>query len=432
MIARFQNWLVRWRRHDGFHFAYDSAVLIVGSGLTAFLFVLFHAITGRLMNPEHYALFLALIALLNVLSVPAGVVSTTMTRYVAEYVHRDDSGTWLLLLRRGLRLILPWGVGVLVVWCLTAPWLREIFKSPSAASVAMVGLIAFVGLFSPFLGGALTGSRRFGWSITSGIGTGASRLLLATVVALMGGGVTWMLGTVVGSSIIGLLIAWWPLRRMYQVTPADTTELPDAHAVQGYFWAVLFGQIALFLMINADMIFLPRFLAGDELAAYGKAAQLSRAVFFLPMPIISAMFPRAVTSSNPRLLLGPILFTLVVCVAAAAFMTAWPALPMRLLYAVNDPLHFTLMRWYVWAVIPLALINLIAPYLWARHETVRALWLVPVTLGYLCLLYRFHATPQQIILCLLTGGLAALVVLGWLTWRVLATPEATRTLQPKP
>jgi O-antigen/teichoic acid export membrane protein len=370
-----------------------------------------------------------MIALLNVLSVPSGVVSTTMTRYVAEYVHRDDSATWLLLLRRGLRLVLPWGVGALVVWCLAAPWLREIFKSPSAASVAMVGLIAFVGLLSPFLGGALTGSRRFGWSVASGIGTGASRLLLATVVAFLGGGVTWMLGTVAGSTVIGLLIAWWPLRRMYQVTPAETTELPEARAVQGYFWAVLFGQIALFLMINADMIFLPRFLAGDELAAYGKAAQLSRAVFFLPMPIISAMFPRAVTSSNPRLLLGPAVFTLAVCVAAAAAMTAWPALPMRLLYGVSDPLHFTLMRWYVWALIPLALINLIALYLWARHEATRALWLIPVTAGYLLLLYRFHATPQQIILCLLAGSLVALAVLGWLTWRVLATPSTTQALR---
>ena len=418
MITRFQNWATRWRRHEDFHFAYDSVVLIIGNGLMAFLFVLFHAITGRLMNPEDYALFLALMALLNVLGVPSGVVSTTMTRYVAEYVHRDDSATWLLLLRRGLRLVLPWGVGALALWYLAAPWLREIFKSPSAASVTMVGTIAFVGLFSPFLGGALTGSRRFGWSVASGIGTGASRLLLATVVALLGGGVTWMLGTVVGSTIIGLLIAWWPLRKMYQAAPADMTELPEARAVQGYFWAVLFGQIALFLMINADMIFLPRFLVGHELAAYGKAAQLSRAVFFLPMPIVTAMFPRAVTSNNPRLLLGPFAFTLGICILAAAIITAVPALPLRLLYGISDPLHFTLIRWYVWAVIPLALINLIAPYLWARHEATRALWLVPVTLGYLALLYRFHATPQHIILCLLAGGLVALVVLGWLTWRV--------------
>lgn len=421
MITRFQNWLVRWRQHEGFHFAYDSALLIFGNGLMAFLFVLFHAITGQLMAPKDYALFLALYALLNVLGVPSVVVSTTMTRYVAEYVHRDDSATWLLLLRRGLRLVLPWGAVTLVAWCLAAPWLRELFKSPSSASVVIVGLIAFVGLLSPFLGGALTGSRRFGWSVASGIGTGASRLLLATVVALLGGGVTWMLGTVAGGTVIGLMIAWWPLRQMYRTNTTDTTKLPKASAVQNYFWAVLLGQIALFLMINADMILMPRFLVGDELAAYGKAAQLSRAVFYLPLPIIGAMFPRAVTSNNPRLLLGPLVFALIVCVGAATAMTAWPTLPMRLIYKVSDPLHLTLTRWYVWAVIPLALINLIAPYLWARHEAVRALWLIPVMVGYLLLLYCFHATPQQIILCLLAGGLAALAVLGWLTWHVLAS-----------
>jgi O-antigen/teichoic acid export membrane protein len=429
MIARFQNWSARWRRHDGFHIAYDSAVLIVGSGLTAALFALFHAITGRLMNPEDYALFLALLALLNVLCVPANVVSTTMTRYVAGYVQRDDSATWLLLLRRGLRLVLPWGVAALGLWCLAAPWLRTTLKSPSAASVAMVGMIAFVGLVSPFLGGALTGSRRFGWSVTSGVGTAVSRLLLATAVALLGGGVTWMLGTVAGSTIIGVLLMWWPLRQVHHIAPTRIAELPGARAVQGYFWAVLLGQIALFLLLQADMILLPRFLVGDELAAYGKAAQLARAVFFLPLPIVAAMFPRAVTSSNPRLLLGPVVFTLAVCLLAAAAMTAFPALPMRLLYGISEPLHLTLTRWYVWAVIPLALINLIAPYLWARHEVVRTLWLIPVTLGYLGLLYRFHATPHQIILCLLAGGLAALLTLGIITWRIFAQP-ATFTKTP--
>ena len=130
------------------------------------------------------------------------------------------------------------------------------------------------------------------------------------------------------------------------------------------------------------------------------------------------------TSSNPRLLLGPLVFALIVCVGAATVMTAWPTLPMQLIYKVSDPLHLTLTRWYVWAVIPLALINLIAPYLWARHETGRALWLVPVTLGYLLLLYRFHSTPHQIIICLGFGGSAALLVLGWLTWCVF-TKNAT-------
>ena len=164
--------------------------------------------------------------------------------------------------------------------------------------------------------------------------------------------------------------------------------------------------------------------------AYGKVAQLSRIVFFLPMPLATAMFPRVVSSSNPRLIFGPVLVTLAVCLAAAAFMTLWPELPMRVLYREHGALYMSLTRSYVWVTIPLALINLLAPYLWARHETARTLWLVPACLLYLALLFAFHQTPQQLILCVLAGGLLALAALTWPLVHLLRADA--RTAAPPP
>jgi O-antigen/teichoic acid export membrane protein len=421
MRDHFIQWVRRWQRHEAWRFAWDSGVLFAGNGAMAFLFLLFHVLLGRWMLPVDYATLVALIGLLNVLNVPAGVMQLTMARYVAEYVHRDDADTWLLLVRRGLRLVTQWGLVALGLWCLGAPWLRATLKAPTTASLAMVGVIAFVFLYTPILGGALQGSRRFGWSAVAGIGVAASRLALALLVVLLQGGLTPILGMVAVSVVVGLLISYWPLREHRQAPLPGT--LPAARSIHGYFWAVLFGQIALFLLINADLILSPRYLSGDTLAAYGKAATLSRIVFFLPLPIVTAMFPRAVTSGSPRLILVPAFVTLLLCATAAAVITLVPALPMRLMYGISDPLHLELTRWYVWAAIPLALINILSPYLWARREAARTLWLIPVTLGYLTLLSVFHATPQQIILCLLAGGLAALALLLGLTVGVLRRPE---------
>ena len=58
------------------------------------------------MGTVEYAKLVALIALLNVLNVPSTVISTTMARYVAACVHRNDMGTWRWLVRRGLSRIL--------------------------------------------------------------------------------------------------------------------------------------------------------------------------------------------------------------------------------------------------------------------------------------------------------------------------------------
>ncbi len=419
MPAPWNNLLGRLRQHEGWHFAYDSFVVFTGSGLIGLCYALFHGVVGRVMDQEAYAALVALIALLNVLNVPAGVISTTMARYVAEFVHRNDTATWRQLVQRGLKVTTPVALIILLMWCLAAPWFRAELQAPSVAALIMVGVCAFVGLFSPLLGGALQGSRRFGWGALSGLGVAAGRLVFGAVLAVLGLGVTWLLGGVAASLALGVGLAWWPLRRAWQGVSDAVTDLPPARAIQGYFWNVLLAQGALFLLVNADMILMARFLDGQELAAYGKAAQLSRVVFFLPMPLAAAMFPRAVTSANPRLILGPVLLTLAVCLVAAGFMTLWPELPMQLLYGERGELYLTLTRGYVWAAIPLALINLLAPYLWARHETVRTLWLVPACLLYLVALFLCHQSPQQMILCVLAGGTLAVMLLGWLTGSLL-------------
>jgi O-antigen/teichoic acid export membrane protein len=428
MLKQWHNFYGKLRQHEGFHFAFDSLVVFAGTGVISVLFVLFHAVVSRLMGTAEYAQFVALIALLNVLNVPSLVVSTTMARYVAEFVHRNDTGTWRLLVRRGLKLTTPIALLILTVWCLAAPWLRAELKAPSVAAVIMVGLCAFIGLFCPILGGALQGSRRFGWGAASGIGTAAFRLAAGAVLAALGLGIAWLLGSVAASILLGLLIAWWPLRRAWHASASsEVTALPPARAIQGYFWNVLIAQTALFLLINADMILMARYLDAGTLGAYGKAAQLSRIVFYLPMPLAAAMFPRAVTSSNPRLILGPVLFTLAICLGAALFLTLFPDLVLRLIFggAATGPLYIELTRWYAWAAIPLALINLLAPYLWARHETVRVLWLVPACLLYLAGLFVFHHSPQQLIACVLAGGLLALAALAWPTLHLLRADART-------
>jgi O-antigen/teichoic acid export membrane protein len=436
MAALGDKFFGQLRQHEGYHLAYDSLVVFISNGVVGLLYVATHALLGRLMSPqEDYAIFAGLLALLNVLNVPSGVISTTMARYVAEVLHRQDMATWRLLVRRGLRLTLPLALGVFVLWSLASPWFRAELKAPSVAALIMVGICAFINLFNPLLGGALQGERRFGWGAVAGIGSAFGRLVFISVMVALGLGITWLLGAVAAGFAVGVLLAWWPLRRAWQGESADAdASLPPARAVQGYFWNVLCAQFALFLLVNADMILMARFLAGEELAAYGRAAMLARIVFFLPMPLAAAMFPRAVTSPHPRLILGPALFTLAIGLLAAGALTLVPGLALRLIYggAATGPLYIELTRWYVWAAIPLALLNLLAPYLWARHATARTLWLVPVCLAYLVALFFCHQTPLQMILCVLAGGTLAVLLLGWLTWHLLRAEAATGDAPAQP
>ena len=94
MLKQWHNFYGKLRQHEGFHFAFDSLVVFAGTGVISVLFVLFHAVVSRLMGTAEYAQFVALIALLNVLNVPSLVVSTTMARYVAEFVTAQRRVPW--------------------------------------------------------------------------------------------------------------------------------------------------------------------------------------------------------------------------------------------------------------------------------------------------------------------------------------------------
>jgi hypothetical protein len=75
-----------------------------------------------------------------------------------------------------------------------------------------------------------------------------------------------------------------------------------------------------------------------------------------------------------------------------------------------------LLPWYAWAVVPLAVANVLLNNLLARglFKVVPALCVLAV--GYALALSRFHATPVMVIKTLGIGNLLLLVVCAWYTW----------------
>ena len=192
---------------------WDSALLFVGNGIISVLFLLFHVLTGRMLPGAAYAELVAMIGLLNVLNVPAGVMQLTISRYVAEWGQDSEDKTWIKIVHIGLRSVTRWGVLILGVWCVMSIPLREPLEANSIASLWFTGLAAFVFLYTPILGGALQGRHLFGWFVISGLGVGISRLLFAGGLLFFSATASSMLLAVSLSFMIGLLLSWIPLRR---------------------------------------------------------------------------------------------------------------------------------------------------------------------------------------------------------------------------
>lgn len=402
---------------------WDSAMLFVGNGVISVLFLLFHVVTGRLLSGAAYAELVAMIGLLNVLNVPAGVMQLTISRYVAEWGQDAEDKTWLQIVHSGLRSVTKWGLVALVIWCVLSIPLRDQMQAHSVTSLWCAGLAAFVFLYTPILGGALQGRHLFGWFVISGLGVGLSRLVFAGGLLPFSKTAASMLLAVSLSFVVGLVLSWIPLRKEKPDPEAEPLKMDD-HGIRKYFWGVLLGQGALYLLINADLILMPRLLEGDTLEAYSKAATVARIVFFLPLPIMIAMFPRAVVSQKPSILVIPLVATLGISLLAAGFMSLFPSLLFNIIYGEVTAEQTDLVKLYVWAAIPFALISILSPYLWARRQIALTMGLIPVTGFYVAGLLTRPQSPQSIItLMAFAGGLSFLFLLVF-TIRILRQPLA--------
>lgn len=394
--------------------------MIVCGGLSGVLYMLVHAALGRMMDEVAYAQVVSLLGLMSVLSVLSVAMENTIARYIAEHAHLQAEDLWVTVFKRAISKITIFASLGLLIWCAISPWLRTFFDAPNVMAVIWVGVIAWITLYRPVVNGALQGGQQFGWVAVIQILTAGLRLIFCIIAAKLGFEASGVLGAVAASAFISILPGLLPIRKA--LGEHGVVQEYDSRPIYRYFWPVLLGQGALYLLMFGDVMLSARFLADQDLAVYGKAATLSRIVLFLAQPVAIAMFPRAVNSDNPKLFYAPLIFAGLCSFSAALIISLVPRIPMTLLYGIQDPAYLVAASWYVWAAVPLSLIAIAVKYLWARSRTRQVLLLVPLVLAYLAGLFFFHETPYQMMACLAAGSWGSLICI---LVSIIRTPSAS-------
>jgi hypothetical protein len=140
-------------------------------------------------------------------------------------------------------------------------------------------------------------------------------------------------------------------------------------------------------------------------------------------PLAAVMFPKIVHAKakgeKSDLMSVVLVGTLILAACGAAGL--WVLGPW-VVYFMNGKDYMQpvslLLHWYVWAVVPLAVANVLLNNLLARSlfKVVPALCVLAV--GYGLALTHFHATPKMVIQTLCVGNLLLLAVCAYYTWGV--------------
>lgn len=376
---------------------------------------------NNFIPPGQYGNFGAFLAV--VMLVPAIPLQMIMAQQTARALATGKSHElagvirWVWLMTFAL-----WLVGAVLVLAFQRRVL-EAWQMNSAAGLWITMLLVLLSLWTPLLLGALQGRQNFLWLGWSMLSNGVGRLVVASfaVVVLHAYATGMMVGVLAGFAVSALIAAW--CTRDLWLARAEPFDLPALlRQIVPLFIAFLGFQI----LFTADTLIVKTYFSKINPSLpdyYVSAGTLSRALMWLVLPLAAVMFPRLVHSaarSEKTGLIAPVLLgTLVLSVGGGLALVILGRPVVSVIYQKSSPdAILSLLPWYVAAMVPLALANVLLNDLFAKPASkfIPALAVFFLALAYLFALTRFHESMVMVLQTMGLFNLGLLALGAFFTW----------------
>jgi len=390
-------------RHSGVMFMAS----IVG-GLFNFLFQIY---ANHNLSPDDFALFYSLATLSLMIGILGMTGLTMVAKQVSHYKTNNETGKIAYLFTHMLgktSLLVFFGF---IIYLPFTQKIASFFNRPDAnLAVIITGILLAISLIAPIAYGLLQGLEKFNqWSLSM-ILFSLLRLLSGILLVYLGFKVTGAISSsLVAYVIVFIMILYWMRKLIFREEKPVQVSLIDFYKTSWWILgAFLFGNVICFI----DILLVQHFLQSGS-AQYSSASMLGRAIFYLPWALGASMFPKvsALAAQNKptmHLLKKTLSFSFILCSSAAIIIFVMSRFIISLLldkvYLETVP---GLLRMFVFALIPYALITILVYYNIAMHRVKVVGVLLLQAVFYVTLLALFHSSLKQVIFVL---GLSGIII----------------------
>lgn len=408
-------------------FRQSGWLMIANVGGGALMFAVH--LLNRWMPAGQYGNFGAFLAVIMLVpTIPLQMVLAQQTaKALATGTRHELAGVirWLWLVT-----LLLWLAAAAVVLIFQRP-LLEAWQMNSSAGLWLTMLLVLLSLWTPMFWGVLQGRQNFLWLGWSMISNGLGRVAIAAAAVLTlrtlkvqdpGLYATGMMAGVLLGMVVSMAIAAWHGRDLWLIKP----ERFEVAVLLRQIVPLFIGFLGFQILFTADTLLVKTYFSKIDSRLpdyYVSAGTLSRALMWLVLPLAAVMFPRLVHSaakSEKTNLVWPVLLgTFVLAVAGALGLIVLGPFVVKMIYPKSSPTDIIgLLPWYVLAMVPLGLANVLLNNLFARPASkfFPALAVFVLALGYLFALTRFHDSMTMVLQTMGIFNLALLAVAAFFTW----------------
>lgn len=257
---------------------------------------LYHLAMGRMMRPEDYAVIATLLSVFLLVSVVTNSILTVVMRYTAKYQAEGNTGAIATLQHTIGRKMFWAGLCVSIVFALLSPLLKDFWHIDSLGPIITMSLV-FLFVFPAFVyRGILQGAQQFKSLVVSNVAEATGKLAFGLILVFAGWYVFGAVAAIVISTFIGLVTAWWFLRKS---TKKDVAEI-DTKGMFKYAIPVISMLFFTTLLYNIDLILVKHYFVGNDAGYYAALSQLGKIIVFATISIPGVMFPMIATKFEKK------------------------------------------------------------------------------------------------------------------------------------
>jgi len=391
-----------------------SSIVFVSSIFINALSFAFWLIMVRKLPGEEFGILNVLVSIICFFSVPIGVLSTVVTRYVSKFMahdKKDEAITFLIHLAKVLTIFL---VVFLIILISGRYEMARFLKLTETHYFFAIGVGLFFSVYATLTVGALLGLQNFVQSSVNGIASGLAKFIFAIVFVYWGWkayGALW--GFVMGSVVSFLLslfqIPAW-LKNFKDLKERVSLKYSEIYA---YFIPVAVYSLSFFSLTNIDIILVKHYFSPLDAGRFSIAQLVGKIVFYFPGAVALVMFPKIVDShaknDDTRVILKKCLLIVgILCGLTVLVCSFFPAPILKLLSGKYQSSLDSLVILFALNATAFALVNIFSLYNLSIHNKAFIWTLFIMALFEAVGICLFHATLESV---LIVGLLTASILL---------------------
>jgi len=393
-----------------------TAIVFLGTSLVGAFNLLYHLITVRLLTPEDYGTFNALVSFVMFTSMAISPLGTTLTRFFTEYIAKKDFATLFFTFKKLMKRLVIIAFIVAGLFFVISPLLAGFLKT-STLYVFVCGGIIVVSLFSPPLISLFQSFQKFIIYSFLGIASSIGKLIFGTLFMLLGikvlGGLS---GFLVGPIIIVLVaLSFVPniLRKEMGHIDKSVSLKVNLVPIYKYFFPVGVIMLSFTFLTTIDVILVKHFFSSLDAGYYSIAQMVGKIALFLPSALAIVILPKStkahVTNGSSTKLLYKSLFLAGMCCFAFTLISfLFPDFLLTILTGKLNPVSRRLVGLFALAMSFYALTWIVINYLLATHNLKFVLPLLALTAFEAIVIYNCHPSLTMVLYILLVFGVISL------------------------